>query len=91
MKVVLFTYVFLFVSLFKLHAAQTSKQQPTDCVKQPQIVSKIATKQTEKQKPASVVKNVKVVKPASAIPHFSLFNVINFFYTKDTLDNLHVM
>jgi hypothetical protein len=39
----------------------------------------------------------KVVKTAaykgggSSIPHFSVLNLINFFYTKDTLDNLHVM
>ena len=27
----------------------------------------------------------------SSIPHVSVLNLINFFYTKDTLDNLHVM
>lgn len=72
--------------------------QPKDCVKHPQIVkaSPTATAKVtaEKSKIASndkVVKIIPIQKPLNTVPHFSVLNFINFFYTKDTLDNLHVM
>lgn len=78
---------------------QTHAQaQPKDCVKHPQIVRTTPTSTTkvlaEKAKMASndkVVKIIPIQKPLNTIPHFSVLNFINFFYTKDTLDNLHVM
>ena len=93
MKTIAFLYVFLFVCLFKVHATQPQpkqQQQPKDCVKHPQIVK------------AHSVEKVKVVvekattathtsKGGNSIPHFSVLNFINFFYAKDTLDNLRVM
>jgi hypothetical protein len=42
-------------------------------------------------KPEKVVKTTAYKGGGSSIPHFSVLNLINFFYTKDTLDNLHVM
>lgn len=92
MKAVVFIYIFIFACLFKMHASQPqpkAQQQPKDCVKHPQIVKPHAV---EKVKVANE-KMVKYVpsKGSSSIPHFSVLNFINFFYTKDTLDNLHIM
>ena len=89
MKFIYFTYIFLFACLLKVHAAQ--QQQPKDCVKHPQIIKQSELKQIDKPKVVSADKTVKTSKAVGSVPHFSLFNVINFFYTKDTLDNLHVM
>lgn len=76
-----------------VHATQT---QPKDCVKHPQIVKAIPHPQraTEKSKLVmndKVVKVIPIQKPTNTVPHFSVLNFINFFYTKDSLDNLHVM
>ena len=92
MKAVVFIYIFIFACLFKMHASQPqpkAQQQPKDCVKHPQIVKPLSI---EKAK----VVSEKIVKytpyrGGNSIPHFSVLNFINFFYTKDTLDNLHVM
>ncbi|MDF2450156.1 MAG: hypothetical protein K0R26_2660 [Bacteroidota bacterium] len=92
MKSVVFIYVFLFACLFKMHATQPqpkTQQQPKDCVKHPQIVK--ATPEKSKVVTEKVVKSTTSYRGAASIPHFSVLNFINFFYTKDTLDNLHVM
>lgn len=94
MKTIAFLYVFLFVCMFKMHATQPTpkpqqQQPPKDCVKHPQIV-----KTTEKTTPKVVVEKTTVnhtSKGGNSIPHFSVLNFINFFYSKDTLDNLRVM
>lgn len=94
MKTVIFIYIFTFACLFKIHAAQpqpkVQKQEPKDCIKHPQIVK---PQSSEKQKVVAekVAKAVTPSRGSSSIPHFSVLNFINFFYTKDTLDNLHVM
>ncbi|MCD6018650.1 MAG: hypothetical protein K0S53_1771 [Bacteroidetes bacterium] len=92
MKAVVFIYIFFFACLFKMHATQPhpkTQQQPKDCVKHPQIVKA----QPEKAKIVAekVVKSTTSYRGGTSIPHFSVLNFINFFYTKDTLDNLHVM
>lgn len=97
MKAVVFIYIFIFACLFKMHASQPQpkvQQQPKDCVKHPQIVKPHPVDKTVPT--SSTTKMEKVVKYAPSkgsisIPHFSALNFINFFYTKDTLDNLHVM
>ena len=95
MKTLVFIYIFTFVCLFKVHATtpqpkQQPAQQPKDCVKHPQIVKPNVTEKakvlTEKVAKTSGSKG-----GGNSIPHFSVLNLINFFYTKDTLDNLHVM
>ena len=94
MKAAIFIYIFTFACLLKMQASQPqpkTQQQPKDCVKHPQIVKPIAAEKT-----ISTIKTEKVVKTSAnkggnSIPHFSVFNFINFFYTKDTLDNIHVM
>ncbi|MES2514109.1 MAG: hypothetical protein V4580_08180 [Bacteroidota bacterium] len=99
MKTLVFIYLFLFASLIKVHAntephsqPQPKAQQtqpPKDCVKHPQIVKPHTA---ERPKVAEkVVKTLPYRGGGSSIPHFSVLNFINFFYTKDTLDNLHVM
>lgn len=93
MKTVVFVYIFTFACLFKMHATQPQpkvQQQPKDCVKHPQIVK---PQSVEKSKVVAekVVKAVSTSRGSASIPHFSVLNFINFFYTKDTLDNLHVM
>jgi len=93
MKTVVFIYIFTFTCLFKMHASQPqpkAQQQPKDCVKHPQIVK---PQSSDKAKVVSekVVKAVSPSRVSTSIPHFSVLNFINFFYTKDTLDNLHVM
>lgn len=94
MKTVAFLYVFLFAFMYKVHAHQPlpkTQQQPKDCVKHPEIVKKNAV--TEKAKtPVATEKTVKSLpKSGNSVPHYSVLNFINFFYTKDTLDNLRVM
>lgn len=92
MKTAVFIYIFVFACLFQMHATQPqpkAQQQPKDCVKHPQIVKPHAV-----EKPKVVAEKVVKTLPSrggSSIPHFSVLNFINFFYTKDTLDNLHVM
>ncbi len=76
-----------------MHATQPQpkvQQQPKDCVKHPQIVK---PQPTEKPKVVTekVVKTSIAPKGNNSVRHFSVLNFINFFYTKDTLDNLHVM
>lgn len=92
MKTVVFLYVFLFVCLFKVHASQPQprQQNPKDCVKHPQIVKPRITEKhkTVAEKSGSTVHSSKT---GNSIPHFSVLNFINFFYSKDTLDNLRVM
>ena len=95
MKTAVFIYVFVFACLFKVHASQPQpkvQQQPKDCVKHPQIVKSQATEKAATTSPAKpVVKSSSYSRGGTSIPHFSVLNFINFFYTKDTLDNLHVM
>ena len=62
------------------------------------VEEKVASEKSAPEKSASekvvaekVVKAVSPSRGSSSIPHFSVLNFINFFYTKDTLDNLHVM
>ena len=92
MKAAIFIYIFTFACLFKMQASQPqpkTQQQPKDCVKHPQIVKPVAADKSKvgTEKVAKTSAN----KGGNSIPHFSVFNFINFFYTKDTLDNLHVM
>ncbi len=77
---------------------QTQQQaQAKDCIKHPQIVKTslvTAPKTIEKQKvitPEKLAKTNQPVRPNYNNSHYSVLNFINFFYTKDTLDNLHVM
>lgn len=99
MKTLVFIYIFLFACLFKVHATNPPSQpqpktqptqQPKDCVKHPQIV-KPHSAEKPKMVTERVVKTATYKGGGSSIPHFSVLNLINFFYTKDTLDNLHVM
>lgn len=76
-----------------VHPSQTN---PRDCVKHPLIVktSTVTSRPSDKTKTIAENKVVKVVpinKGANSAPHFSVLNFINFFYSKDSLDNLHVM
>jgi hypothetical protein len=89
MKVLVFIYLFVFGCLFTMSA----KQQPStkDCVKHLQIVKTATVTIQEKTKGATPEKVVKSSKNTNSLPHFSVFNFINFFYTKDTLDNIQVM
>lgn len=94
MKALVFIYIFTFACLFKMHATtprpkQQQTQQPKDCVKHPQIVKPQVVEKT-KGLTEKVAKTASY-RSGSSIPHFSVLNLINFFYTKDTLDNLHVM
>ncbi len=96
MKTAVFIYVFIFACLFKMHATQPQpkvQQQPKDCVKHPQIVKPNSAEKTTTVAPAAkpVIKASAYSRGGTSIPHFSVLNFINFFYTKDTLDNLHVM
>lgn len=81
----------------KLQTSPTQQAQPKDCVKHPQIVKAAPTitlRTADKTKIATndkVVKIIPIQKTLNTVPHFSVLNFINFFYTKDTLDNLHVM
>jgi hypothetical protein len=90
----LFLFTFsLLLACFKMHATQPQpkvQQQPKDCVKHPQIV-KPQSSEKPKVVAEKVVKAVTTPRGNTSIPHFSVLNFINFFYTKDTLDNLHVM
>ena len=93
MKTVVFIYIFTFACLFKMHATNPQpkvQQQPKDCVKHPQIV-KPQSAEKSKVVAEKVVKAISPSRGSSSIPHFSVLNFINFFYTKDTLDKLHVM
>ena len=93
MKAAIFIYIFTFAFLFKMQASQPQpkiQQQPKDCVKHPQIV-KPHVAEKAKVVAEKVVKTATYKGGGSSIPHFSVLNLINFFYTKDTLDNLHVM
>lgn len=93
MKTLVFIYIFLFACLFKVHATNPqpkAQQQPKDCVKHPQIVKPHVTEKA-KVVTEKVAKTAPYKGGGSSIPHFSVLNLINFFYTKDTLDNLHVM
>ncbi len=89
MKPLIFVYVFVFGCLFSL----SGKQQPNakDCVKHLQIIKTTSVSVQEKNKVVTPEKFVKSNKNINSIPHFSVFNFINFFYTKDTSDNLQVM
>lgn len=89
MKALVFIYLFVFGCLFTMSA----KQQPSakDCVKHPQIVKTATVTTQEKTKVITSEKVVKSSRNTNSLPHFSVFNFINFFYTKDTLDNIQVM
>ncbi len=89
MKALVFIYLFVFGCLFTMSA----KQQPSakDCVKHPQIVKTATVTTQEKTKVFTPEKVVKSSRNTNSLPHFSAFNFINFFYTKDTLDNIQVM
>ena len=73
------------------------KQQPSNCIKQPEIVKKSVTTATTTAKAEAkpVERKVIIAKGqelnTNTIPHFSIFNFFNSFYTKDTLDRLQVM
>lgn len=97
MRVILFLYAFLFACLFSAKASQPApkQQNPKDCVKYPAVIktasvvaqqAKLKTKTPEKE-----VTHSSASKVPNSVPYFSVFNFINFFYTKDTLDNLKVM
>jgi hypothetical protein len=96
MKALIFTYIFLFAGLVAAYAHNPKtklQQQPVakNCIKQPQIIKKNST---EKAKPIVVKQANKTTDYKSGtnvIHNFSVLNFINFFYSKDTLDNLHVM
>jgi hypothetical protein len=94
MKYFVLMSVFFFGCLFSLQATTPKtklQQQPKDCVKHPQIV-KSHPIEKPKSTPDKVVKSVSSASRTNAvIPHFSVLNFINFFYSKDTLDNLQVM
>lgn len=93
MKAVVFIYIFIFACLFKVHATQPKpkvQQQPKDCVKHPQIVKPRSEKVGSTAKTEKVIKYIPS-KGYGSISNYSVLNFINFFYTKDTLDNLHVM
>ena len=89
MKALVFIYLFVFGCIYTMSA----KQQPStkDCVKHPQIVKTVTVTTQEKTKVTTSEKVVKYSKNSNSLPHFSVFNFINFFYTKDTLDNIQVM
>lgn len=90
MRIIIFLYLFVFGCVYSLSA----KQQPStkDCVKHPQIVkAKVTTTTTVTEKPKVVANTLKTAKNSNTIPHFTIFNFFNFFYTKDTLDQLRVM
>lgn len=89
MKPLVFIYLFVFGCLFTMSA----KQQPSakDCIKHPQIVKTTTVSVQEKTKVITTEKVVKSSRNINSIPHFSVFNFINFFYTKDAFDNLQVM
>lgn len=89
MKALVFIYLFVFGCLYTMSA----KQQPStkDCVKHPQIVKTVTVTTQEKTKVITSEKVVKSSRNTNSLPHFSVFNFINFFYTKDTLDNIQVM
>jgi|GEM_PF-1194111 len=103
MKVIGLIYVFVFACLFTAQAVnpKTKKiQNPTnqqaqtkDCVKHPVIVktNTVTARQQEKPKVNVAVKAAPLNKSSNTVPHFSVLNFINFFYTKDSLDNLQVM
>lgn len=98
MKTLAFLYLFLFVCLLKANASQSAarqQQQPKDCVKHPQIVKartaeKIQAPKTAGEKPVNTATQHSS-RSGNSVPHFSVLNFINFFYSKDTLDNLRVM
>ncbi len=99
MKTLAFIYVFLFVCLLRVHAttsvSKQQQQQPKDCVKHPQIVKaqpaeKVAAPKTTPDKPMNTATQHSS-RSGNSVPHFSVLNFINFFYSKDTLDNLRVM
>ncbi len=89
MKTLVFIYTFVFGCILTMSA----KQQPStkDCVKHPQIVKTTTITIQEKTKLIAPEKVVKSTRNSNSLPHFSVFNFINFFYTKDTLDNIQVM
>ncbi len=76
--------------------APKPKQQPNNCIRQPELIKKPRTPQEpktvpgEKPKP-SVAAKAHTAKDPNSIPHFSIFNFFDAFYTKDTLDRLKVM
>ena len=77
-------------------ASHQSQVNPKDCVKHPLIVKKnaVSARPADKTKivaDKAVAKVTPINKGANSIPHFSVLNFINFFYSKDSLDNLHVM
>lgn len=105
-KWILFLSMICFLQVVKANVHNTPKpapkqiqQQPSNCIKQPEIIKKNIPKQEAKQqappekpKPSTAQKNSgRKELENSYIPHFSIFNFFNTFYTKDTLDRLQVM
>lgn len=99
MKIIVALYCFLFVGLMHAHATQPqpkSQQNPKDCIKHPQIVKSISSHTSQATEKAKIVadkehKTNSAARTNQQVPYFGVFNFINFFYTKDTLDNLRVM
>lgn len=106
MKVIGFMYAFLFACVFTAKAVnpnpKKAQNQPNqnqqqaqakDCVKHPIIVKSnaVTAKPADKPKIASHVTKPTLNKSSNSVPHFSVLNFINFFYSKDSLDNLQVM
>ena len=89
MKFLIFTYIFIFGCMLTLSAKQ--EHSIKDCVKHPEIVKANTIVTQDKPKSQTIEKIVKTTKVVNTIPYFSIFNFINFFYTKDTLDNIQVM
>jgi hypothetical protein len=99
MKIIVALYCFLFVGLIHAHATHPqlkSQQNPKDCIKHPQIVKSTRSYTSQAAEKAKIIvdkehKTNSVTKTSQQVPYFGVFNFINFFYTKDTLDNLRVM
>jgi len=65
------------------------QQQPRNCVKQPEIIKKTAPAPKPVERKPNVIAKGQV--QTNTVPHYSIFNFFNSFYTKDTLDRLQVM
>lgn len=65
-------------------------QQPANCIKQPEIVKKTPATPKPAPKPQPIAK-LHTEPNTNSVPHFTIFNFFNSFYTKDTLDHLQVL
>jgi hypothetical protein len=99
MKIIVALYLFLFVGLMHAYATQPQskpQQNPKDCIKHPQIIKSISSHTSQAIEKAKIIadkehKTNSAVKANQSVPYFGVFNFVNFFYIKDTLDNLRVM